>query len=84
MKEPKEKCLICTMFLVAGLICLFVGWIVWIKSGDSFTTGVALLLMAISFFIRPLATGQDKHDLAGTPQTGSVTGGKHGPTQRVA
>jgi hypothetical protein len=51
--------------LIAGLVCLFVGWIVWIKTGDSFTTGIALLMMGISFFIRPLATGNEKQNLTG-------------------
>ena len=77
MKNPMEKCLFCTLLLVAGLICLFVGWIVWIKTGDSFVTGLALLLMGASFFVRPLASDSSKHNLAGVPKTGAIAGGGH-------
>ena len=69
MKQYKEKCLICTLLLVAGLVCLFVGWIVWIKTGDSFTTGLALVLMGISFFIRPLESGNVQHVADGLKQS---------------
>ena len=64
MSKSGEKCLFCTLLLIAGLVCLFVGWIVWIKTGDTFTTGLALLLMGISFFIRPLAVKKEHGQIA--------------------
>jgi hypothetical protein len=62
MKKYGEKLIISCLFLFSGLICLFVGWVIWIKTGDSLTTGLALVLMATSFFIRPQSHADEAED----------------------
>ena len=53
MFRIKDKCTTVCLCCVGTLVVSFVGWLIWIKTGDPVTAALAVLMMAGFFYLSP-------------------------------
>ncbi|OGF98011.1 MAG: hypothetical protein A3F83_03655 [Candidatus Glassbacteria bacterium RIFCSPLOWO2_12_FULL_58_11] len=53
MFRVKDKCTTVCLCCVGTLVVSFVGWLIWVKTNDPVTTGLAVLMMAGFFYLSP-------------------------------
>ena len=53
MFRIKDKCTTVCLCCVGTVVVSFVGWLMWVKTNDPVTTGLAVLMMAGFFYLSP-------------------------------